>query len=287
MSAPELPAALRVDYGREVELTRNPNQGIHVGEVVRSTRLTPTMVRVTLGGDEVRGLTPAGPDQRVKVFLPADGLVWPGDPPTDAVPWALPRGSVRPRHRTYTARHLDPAAGTLDLDVALHDGGVGSAWAEQATPGQRVSFIGPAGRWALRPDTRHLVLVADETGLPAVAAIVAALPPTVTARALVEVPGRASRQPLPSPAPVEVTWFPADEAPPDEPDRVAAAVGELGLRPGGVQVWGGAEQATVRAVRHHLLVDRGFTRDDVHLVAYWRRGVAEEAAFVDPRQHHD
>lgn len=294
---PELPAALRVDYGREVELTRNPNQGIHVGEVVRSTRLTPTMVRVTLGGDEVRELTPAGPDQRVKIFLPADGLVWDGDPPTDAVPWALPRGSVRPRHRTYTARNLDPAAGTLDLDVALHDGGVGSAWAEQAAPGQRVSFIGPAGRWVLRPDTRHLVLVADETGLPAVAAILASLPPTVTARALVEVPGRASRQPTPSPAPAEVTWFHADEAPaagattgpggPDRVDRLVEAAVGLGLHPDGVQVWGGAEQATIRAVRHHLLVDRGFTRDDVHLLAYWRRGVAEEAAFVDPREHHD
>lgn len=284
---PELPDGLRVDFGREVDLTRNPNRGIHVAEVVSSTPLTPTMVRVTLGGDEVRALTPAGPDQRVKIFLPADGLVWAGDPPTDAVPWALPPGSVRPRHRTYTARNVDPAAGTMDLDVALHDGGVGSAWATQAEPGQRVAFIGPVARWALRPETRRLVLVADETGLPAVAAIVASLPPTVTARALVEVPSRASRQPLPSPATVDITWFHSDEVPDGGPGQVASTVARLGLEPAATQVWGGAEQATIRAVRHHLLVERGFTRDDVYLLAYWRRGMAEETAFVDPREHHD
>jgi len=284
---PVLPEALRVDYGREVALTRNPNRGIHVAAVVGTTVLTPTMVRVTLGGDEVRALTPVSPDQRVKIFLPADGLVWEGDPPTETVPWMLPRGSIRPRHRTYTVRYLDPAAGTFALDVAVHDGGVGSAWATQAEPGQRVSFIGPVSRWSLRPETRHLVLVADETGLPAVAAIAASLPAGLTARAVVEVPSAASRQPLPSPAAIEVTWFHADEAPPGGPDRVATTVAGLGLEPGTTQVWGGAEQATIRAVRHHLLVERGFTRDDVYLLAYWRRGVAEEAAFADPREHHD
>ena len=49
-------------------------------QVRRSIRVTPRMVRVTLGGDELAGFTGTGPDRRIKMFFPVDGQERPAVP---------------------------------------------------------------------------------------------------------------------------------------------------------------------------------------------------------------
>ena len=97
-------------------------------EVVAARNVTPHMRRITIGGPEVAAILSvegmAMPAAWVKVFLPTG------------------------EGRAYTIRSIDRAAGTLDMDFVLHDHGEGgagpaSAWARQATRGERIGIAGP------------------------------------------------------------------------------------------------------------------------------------------------
>ena len=53
-------------------------------QVRRSERITPRMIRVTLGGDELAGFGGDGPDRRIKMFFPVEGQERPGGTPGPA-----------------------------------------------------------------------------------------------------------------------------------------------------------------------------------------------------------
>jgi NADPH-dependent ferric siderophore reductase len=42
-------------------------------QVLRTAQLTPVVLRVTLGGEQLTGFVSGGRDQRVKLFLPRPG----------------------------------------------------------------------------------------------------------------------------------------------------------------------------------------------------------------------
>ncbi len=56
------------------------------------------------------------------------------------------------------------------------------------------------------------------------------------------------------------------------PDAVRA----LALPDGGVQAFVHGEAAMVRAVRRHLLVERGLPRERLSASGYWKRGRTDE-----------
>src|SRR4051794_14299252 len=132
-----------------------------VGEVVRTSYLTPHMIRVVLGGDGLAGF-PTGEftDHYVK-------LVFPDQSPDPE----------RPVTRTYTVRAWDAAAGELTLDFVWHgDEGLAGPWAAAAQPGDRISFFGPGGGYAPSPDADWHLLAGDESALPAIGAALDRLP---------------------------------------------------------------------------------------------------------------
>ena len=118
----------------------------------------------------------------------------------------------RPELRWYTIRSLRPDVREIDVGFVLHgDAGPGSRWAGAARPGDEVGFR--AGKATYVPpdgDGRRL-LAADETALPALAAILEAHgagPAPIEAFA--EVPDESYRQPLDA----AVTWlFRGDDVP--------------------------------------------------------------------------
>src|SRR3954452_5314595 len=126
-----------------------------VAEVLRTSRLTPHMIRVVLGGEGLAGF-PAGEstDHYVKLLFPPDAP----DP-------------ERPLTRTCTVRAWDAAAGELTLDFVWHgDEGLSAPCAANAQPGDRISFFVPGGGYALSPDADWHLLAGDESALPAIAA---------------------------------------------------------------------------------------------------------------------
>jgi NADPH-dependent ferric siderophore reductase len=115
-----------------------------------------------------------------------------------------------------------------------------------------------------------LVLAADETGLPAVAAILEQLPPGMAARVFAEVANGDEHQPLPERPDTVVTWLHRDGRPAGTTTLLADAVGASTWPAGIPYVWGGGESHAMTAVRRHVRDVRGLDRTHVSLVAYWR-----------------
>src|SRR5690349_16213927 len=91
---------------------RSPRPAIEF-EVVASTRLSPSLVRVTLGGPGFAQFEDR-PDTDKYVKLR----------------FVTPAPESLPVTRTYTVRRVDGAAGTVDIDFVVHgDEGLAGPWA--------------------------------------------------------------------------------------------------------------------------------------------------------------
>lgn len=153
------------------------------------------MRRVTLGGPELGGprpggLTSAGPDQQVKLFFPRSGQ------PEPVLPVPRPR-----RGRDALVRGvLGAPRGHGDAGGRAGEGPA-TRWARSARPWYAVGMFGPSAVFATPVDPGSgdwTLLYADARALPALAAVVAALPPGQRAVAYVHVPDAAEAQPLPT-----------------------------------------------------------------------------------------
>lgn len=173
-------------------------------EVRAAVRLSPSFVRVSLAGDELRHLTPLGADHRVRALIPVLGPVG-----------AVPDPSLLPVTRTLTVRsvrHAGTPAAVLEVDVHLHGltttgaGGPLATWALECGIGDPVTVV-DAGVGALpHPSCREVEIVADAGALPAAAGILASLSPAATGRAVLELAHPDDRRALTHPAGVDVTW---------------------------------------------------------------------------------
>jgi NADPH-dependent ferric siderophore reductase len=236
-------------------------------QVRRSARITPRMVRVTLGGDELAGFGGDGPDRRIRMFFPVAGQDRPAVPRATSGGPLWPAGEPRPAIRTYTVRRFDAAAGELDVDFVLHEGhGPAAAWARDARPGAWVGVSEPGGRYEPDPAADFHVVIGDETALPAVATVLEALPSGVPALAFLEVADAGEEQDLPGAATLH--WVHRGAAEPGAP--LAAAVRAAQFPAGTGQAWLSGESACVRDLRKHLLGERALDRRRVYATGYWR-----------------
>ncbi|WP_433280105.1 siderophore-interacting protein [Micromonospora sp. CA-244673] len=244
------------------------------------------LVRVTFGGEDLGGFAGGGRDQSVSLFLPHPGQDTPVVPVEAGEDWyAAWRAldpDVRAVMRSYTIRAQRPETGELDIDFVRHgDTGPATRWAGRARPGDRVLLLGPAV-----PDERtvrfqpptgadSVLLVADETALPAVGGILDWLPAGTPVRAFVEVPAAGDIQALPSAARAEVTWLVRGATTPAG-SLLADTVRAARLPGAAPYAWIAGEAGMVRAVRRHLVGERGLDRRRVTFAGYWRRGASEE-----------
>ncbi|WP_214369500.1 siderophore-interacting protein [Pseudonocardia sp. H11422] len=236
-------------------------------QVRRSEQITPRMIRVTLGGDELAGFPGDGPDRRIKMFFPVEGQERPAIPRASTGGPVWPTGEARPAIRTYTVRRFDAGAGELDVDFVLHEGhGPAAAWARTAAPGAWVGVSEPGGRYVPDPAAAFHLIIGDETALPAVATVLEALPAGVPAIAFLEVADADEEQRLPGSA--EIRWVHRGEREAGTP--LVEAVRAAALPDGAGQAWLAGESAAVRDLRKHLLDDRNLDRRAVYATGYWR-----------------
>ncbi|MFI7575460.1 siderophore-interacting protein [Micromonospora sp. NPDC049497] len=259
---------------------------LFAAQVVAVRTVGTSLVRVTLGGPELAGFAGGGRDQSVSVFLPHPGQsepLLPGEAEEDwFTAYRTMDPAVRAVMRSYTIREQRPEVSEVDIDFVRHgDIGPATRWAGRARPGDRVVLLGPAVHdnrsVCFRPpdDTDHVLLVADETALPAVGGILAWLPAGTRVRAFVEVPDPGDIQDLPTDAHAEVSWIVRGGTPAGS-TLLADAVRAARLPTGSPYAWIAGESSMVRAVRRHLVADRGLDRRWVTFSGYWRRGLSEE-----------
>ncbi|WP_380164918.1 siderophore-interacting protein [Jannaschia sp. R86511] len=253
--------------------------------IVRTVdRLTPHLTRVVLGGEGLADFEPSPfSDSYVNLALAPPGA--PYDMPCDLDEVRL---AVAPEHRPvrrrYTVRAWDPVARTLTIDFVLHghggpgegDPGVAAAWAAAAAPGDVLQLTGPGGSYAPDPEADCHLMVGDESALPAVAASLERVPAGAPVHVVVEVDGPDDELELTSPGRLAVTWLHRNDHP-GAVDLLVAAVRALELPPGRVHAFVHGEAGDVRAVRRHLLLERGVDRSTLSASGYWRRSMTDEA----------
>jgi len=241
---------------------------------VRSVRrVTPHLIRVMLEGDELAGFSSPGFDDHAKLFFPdaeTGVLLLPTVGP-DGPSWP---GGVKPTMRDYTPLRHDPEAGTLEFDFALHDAGPATRWAETAKPGDVVGVGGPRGSFIVPTAFHWHLLIGDDTALPAISRRLAELSAGARAVVLAEVDSQADEIPLASAANVELHWVHRSGAEPGADALLIDALRSLKLPQGDFHAWVACESGAAKALRAHLVDERGANPKWTRASGYWRRGAA-------------
>jgi len=258
--------------------------------VVRAEQIAPHWMRVTLGGGDIARFRPMGYDQWFRIFLPLGG-----DQGLERIPekanklfgylkyLRIPEGE-RPVMRNYSVRAYrsdGPSGGPeIDVDFVLHGSGPtagpASRWAEQARVGESVVIIDEGLRFDPERGVDRVVLVADETGAPAVASICASLPAAASGVALVEAPSADDVVPFDAPAGVTVRWLVRDHD--TAPGSLAlAALADETLPADPFHAFIVGEQSLPTAARRMLVNERGVPKDRIDFIGYWRVGAGSPA----------
>jgi NADPH-dependent ferric siderophore reductase len=239
--------------------------------VKATQRVTPHLIRITLTGDDLAGFTSPGFDDHAKIFFPdaatgqltlptagPDGPVWPA--------------SGRPTMRDYTPRHHDAKANTLEIDFALHEAGPATQWAEQAKAGDIVGVGGPRGSFIVPTEFDWHLLIGDDTALPAIHRRLAELPAGARVVVLAEVDSEADHIPFDTQAELTLQWVHRRGTEPGLSPVLVDALKAMKLPAGDFHAWVGCESAIAKALRAHLVGERGANPKWTRASGYWRRG---------------
>lgn len=225
----------------------------YVADVLRREELSPHLVRLTLGGEELAGFTSTGiPDEWV-------GLVVPG----------------QFQSRYYTVRSWDGSE--LVLDVVVHDTGLVTEWASGDCVGDQVTITAPKGSFAMPDDAQWLLLVGDLTALPAMARIAHERAGAVPTRVVAEVPDDPEQLAGYLPEAPDTTWVSLDGA-----SRLADLVESMEWPEGPGYFWMAGESAQMRAIRKHLMRVVKLPSSHYDVMGYWRAVEARQPRRVDP-----
>lgn len=247
--------------------------GLIHAEVVRRERVTPNMVRVTLGGDDLRRFEYRGFDQWFRLALPVTA-----DADLERMPQKfgiggylsylrIPKGH-RPVIRNYTAREF--RGDELDIDFVAHGTeGVAGPWASSAASGDPVAFIDQGCGWLGKPADSNLI-VADESAMPAALGILRDMPRDAIGHAVIELFDERDRQDVDAPEGMEIHWLTREGNP---GSAALPKLRELQFT-GTPYAFAVGEQALAAGARRYLVKERAVPKDFVTFSGYWRMGRA-------------
>ena len=231
-------------------------------------RRSVTVARVEMLTPHVRSITfhDASPDDVLADFVSASF--------DDHVKFILHADTPAPVMRDYTPRRFDAAARELTIEFALHGDGPVAAWAAQARVGQRVTIAGPRGSMIVPLDYDWHLLIADETGLPAIARRLEELPADARILVFGQVDDAADRRVFASRAAVAPRWFATTDA-------LIDAVRATDLPAGDGYAWCAGEAGAMARLRRVLVDGKGHDRHAIRAAAYWKRGAEAHHENLD------
>jgi len=248
--------------------------------VQRVEAVTPRMRRVVFRASRLSTLLNWS-HHHVRLLFPPEGRVphWPRQSTSGRLNW--PGGDDVLSSRVYTIRWVDERTSTFAVDFVMHHetaSGPGVAFAHRARPGATVGLVGPGGGGT--PTGKKLLLLGDETALPAIARIVESVAGQATIQAVVEVNDITETAYL-SPAPsLQVDWLPRNGRPAGDPTMFLAALeNHVKDKPQHLTVWAGCEHGVAAELRARLSA-RLLDNIKTSITAYWKRSTTNVVESV-------
>ena len=236
--------------------------------VVDRVEVSPRLLRLTFAGDSVRDLVVGEPAASVRLLVPhpgADGLVL---PEWDGNEFLLADGS-RPALRTFTPLRVDNDTGRLELEIVRHPGGAVSEWAETVEAGAPAAVSGPGSGYRFPDGVQHLIVVADETALPAALQLAATAPDALALSIHVEVVTDAAVIDVDRRRSDTVEWH-VTEPGAVPGGRLVEVVRSLDTLPDGTALWAAGEASAMHAIRSHLFETLAVDRQRATVRGYWK-----------------
>lgn len=165
--------------------------------------------------------------------------------------------------RGYTLVNADPAAGTTDIEFALHDG-IASHWARAAQPGDAIEATVLGSKFAIpEPPPAGYLVVGDRASLPAINSLLTAIG-DAPARVFLEACHDDDKD-LPVAREAGVTWVDRKNA----GETLVEAVRSAAFGAGDHFGWVACDTRTTRSVVKVLQRDFGVPRKSIKAQGYW------------------
>ncbi len=238
------------------KLTSRPARSLFRVTVERAEMVTPHIKRIIVDGNCLSDFRVGLAAQWLKVFVPT------GD-------------GQEVKGRAYTVRRFDPVSKQIELNFVLHgDNGPVSAWAGRARPGDSFEISGthPRSGFPIQNSTKRYLIFGDQTALPAIGAILEALPAHARADVFVEVEDSREEQVIETAATVNFNWLHRLGNGPAASGGLEGVAKALGRPDEDTVVWIAAESAVARSLRRHASEAWQIDHPRLHAVGYWKRG---------------
>lgn len=244
-------------------------------QIKRKTMVGSSTMCITLTGDDLLDFVSDAFDDHVKLFFPLPGEDKPFVPKVGPNGPIFPENFVPPPARDYTPKRHDPASNELDIDIVLHGDGPGASWARNAAVGSYVGLGGPRGSFYLPESLDWLLLIGDETALPAISRRLAEAGADEKLWVIAEVDSLSDQRVFSSRADVSVRWVFRQQS----ADGLQQAIREQVLPAGNGYVWAAGELKAIRAIRQYFVTERGMDKSSIRAASYWKAG---ESGFHEP-----
>ncbi|MDR6100163.1 NADPH-dependent ferric siderophore reductase [Agrobacterium larrymoorei] len=248
---------------------RRPQQ-FQMLEVIDAFTLTPRIRRIRFSCENAAALA-SDAHHHIRLLIPPAGRrpIWPALKDDGRLDW--PDGDDMLASRVYTLRAVDCEASTITVDIVLHPsdtGAPGTHFAGNAMAGDLAGLLGPGGSGMPATD-KPLLLLGDETAMPAIARIIEGAAPSQAIEAIIAVECSAETAYLTARAGSTLTWLCRNEqqhCPTALADMLEAKLASMGSK--SAFVWAGCEQRVARQLRQRLT---GRSNIESLIAAYWQR----------------
>lgn len=224
--------------------------------VVKKQQISPTMLRITLGGNELSNFPEGQEGGYIKIQL-EDGKI----------------------KRSYSIRAFRADALELDLDFVLHgengEAGPASAWAANVAIGEEINIAGPGPIKRITESEDWYFIAGDMTALPAISVNLETMPRDAKGYAVIELVEEADKQKIDSPEGMEIIWV-INPYPEQENTILPEAVEALSWLEGKPNVWLACEFSGMKRLRSYFKKENKVSKDEIYISSYWKIGNTDE-----------
>ena len=169
----------------------------------------------------------------------------------------------------YTIRNFSEDEIKMWFVLHSHSGNLGN-WAEKAKTGDQAVLWGPRSMFSPSKRFDHLILLADETGIPAMKTISENNKNFNKCTTFYEVIDKSFQIPTSKKNKILENWIHREDDEPGEGDKLLESLRAYELPEDNFYIFGAGEARQMMKIRK-LFKEKGVSKDQMHITGYWKK----------------